>query len=81
MIHMYGTYIRTFVIVHYHFIYTKYILIHIFIYNIIEFVFFICYAHHTPLRFHFADTGHTFVAKRQAHPRHCVEDNTSTIFK
>ena len=39
------------------------------------------YAHHTPLRSHLADNGHTFLAKRQVHFRHCVQDNTSTIFK
>ena len=53
-------------------------------YNIIEFFIFIFYAHHKSLRSHFTDNGHTFVAKRQVHSRHCVqdhEDNTSTIFK
>ena len=39
------------------------------------------YAHHTPLRSHFANNGHTFLAKRQVHFRHCVQDNASTIFK
>ena len=39
------------------------------------------YAHHTPLRSHFADNGHTFVAKRQVHSRHCGKDHASTIFK
>ena len=37
---------------------------------------FIFYAHHTTLRSHFADNGHTFVAKRQVHSRHCGQDNT-----
>ena len=61
---------------------TNYILRYIYLmYSIIEFVIFICYAHHTPLRSHFADSGHTFVAKRQVHSRHCGQDNTSTIFK
>ena len=42
---------------------------------------FIFHAHHTPLRSHFADHGHPFVAKRQVHSRHCGKDNASTIFK
>ena len=42
---------------------------------------FIFYAHHTPLRSHFAENGHTFVAKRQVHSRHCGQDNASSIFK
>ena len=64
------------------YIYKIYFDIYIYIYhNIIEFVDFIFYAHHTPLRSHFADNGHTFVTKRQVHSRHCVQDNTSTFFK
>ena len=52
-----------------------------FIYKIIEYVIFILYAHHTPLRSHFVDNGHTFVAKRQVHSRHCGQDNAGTLFK
>ena len=44
-------------------------------------VFLFFYAQHTPLRSNFADNGNTFVEKRQVHSRHCVQDNTSTIFK